>query len=352
MTARTIDQVLGAWIRQRGPEGDVVISSRVRVARNLVGIPFPRFAKPEALKQVLDKVKAVTRPDAGLGELTFIPLAKVPPLERGMLVEKHLISPAQAEDVEYKAVVLRADEMISVMVNEEDHLRIQVIYPGLDIDAAWELASRVDDFYEKQLDLAFSEKRGYLTACPTNVGTGLRASVMLHLPALTSTNQIQRIVSASAKLNLAVRGIYGEGTAAVGNIYQVSNQVTLGHAESDIVQHLTAVARQIIEQERAAREALRKKMPVMVDDRVHRAYGLLANARRIETQEALQLLSDVRMGAEMGILTELDPTSLNGLTLAIRPSILQRIAGRELSPEERDIQRATLIREMMRPVGR
>lgn len=342
---RMLEAHLSGWLKQTGPEPDVVISSRVRLARNLCDLPFPRFAKPETLNEVLQLVARATSADPKPGRLNFLPLAKVPPLERAALVERHLISPALAEEGEGKAVVLSPDETVSVMVNEEDHLRIQVILAGLDLERAWRLASEVDDYFGERLSLAYSERWGYLTACPTNVGTGLRASAMIHLPALALMNQLQRVVGAAAKLGLAVRGLYGEGTAAVGNIFQISNQATLGHSEEEIVQHLSAVTHQVIEQERAAREALLEQARLAVDDRVHRAYGILVNARRLDTQEALQLLSDVRLGVGAGLIQNLELRTVNALCVAIRPSLLQLIAGRELSAEERDQERAALIRE-------
>ncbi|MDI6872190.1 MAG: protein arginine kinase [Bacillota bacterium] len=342
---RPLEAYLSAWLKQTGPEPDVVLSSRVRLARNLCDLPFPRFAKPETLNEVRRLVEEATAGDSGRGRLAFVPLEKVPPLEKAALVERHLISPAHAEQGEGKAVVLSPDETVAIMVNEEDHLRIQVILAGLDLEQAWRLASEMDDYYAKRLSVAFSSRWGYLTACPTNVGTGLRASAMVHLPALALTNQLPRVVGAAAKLSLAVRGLFGEGTAAAGNIFQVSNQVTLGHSEEDIIRHLAAVTRQVIEQERAAREALLEQARLAVDDRVHRAYGILSNARRLDTQEAMQLLSDVRLGVDAGLIKKLELRTLNALSVAIRPALLQLIVGRELSAEERDVERATLIRE-------
>ncbi|MGE5509204.1 MAG: protein arginine kinase [Chitinophagales bacterium] len=341
---KPIESHLSAWLKNTGPEPDVVISSRVRLARNLDDYPFPRFAKPELLKEVLRQVERATA-EAGLQGLSFLPLEKASPLERLALVERHLISPALTEDVETKAVVLSADETVSIMVNEEDHLRLQVLMAGLDLDQAWRLADQLDDYLSTRLKLAYSPRWGYLTACPTNVGTGLRASVMVHLPALALTNQLSRVMGAAAKLGLAVRGLFGEGTAAAGNIFQISNQVTLGRPEEEIVKHLTAVTRQVIEQERAAREALLTQARVAVDDRVHRAFGLLAHARRLDSQEALQLLSDVRLGVDAGLIKNLELRTLNSLLVAIRPAMLQLILGRELSAEERDVERASLVRE-------
>lgn len=341
---KSIERHLSAWLKNTGPEADAVISSRIRLARNLRDFPFPRFARPELLKEVMTQVEQAVS-EAGYKGLNFLHLEKVPPLERVALVERHLISPALTEEVETKAVILSSDETVSVMVNEEDHLRLQVLLAGLDLEQAWRLANQLDDYLSTRLGVAFSPRWGYLTACPTNVGTGLRASVMVHLPALALTNQLSRVMGAAAKLGLAVRGLFGEGTAAAGNIFQISNQVTLGRPEDEIVTHLTAVTRQVIEQERAAREALLAQAKVTVDDRVHRAFGLLAHARRLDSQEAMQLLSDVRLGVDAGLIQKLELRTLNSLLVAIRPAMLQIILERELSPEERDVERATLVRE-------
>lgn len=341
-------RTLSEWMKPDGPEADIALSSRIRLARNLPRIPFPRFAAKSQLEEVLNAVERVTAKSDVVGHLDFIRLGNLSPLERAVLVEKHLISPQHAEDPEYKAVALRNDEIISVMVNEEDHLRIQVLQPGLSLDKAWELANKVDDFYESELDFAFSETRGYLTACPTNVGTGMRASAMLHLPALVMTDQMKRVIAASSQIGLAVRGFYGEGTEAIGNMFQISNQVTLGHSEGEIIRHLTAAARQIIEQERNARAALFHDVRLPLEDRIYRAYGLLSNARNLTSEEAMRLLSDVRLGVDLGLIKEIGIPLLNELLVAIRPASLQKLVGGSLTPEARDVQRAALIREKIR----
>ncbi|MDI3281583.1 MAG: protein arginine kinase [Bacillota bacterium] len=344
-----VERHLSSWMKEEGPEGDAVLSSRIRLARNLVELPFPRLAQEEYLKRAFNAIRQATENAAleGLGELHFLSLAETPPLERSVLVEKHLISPEEASDVRYKGVILTEDETVSIMVNEEDHLRIQSIRAGLNLESAWETANRLDDFYESRLEIAFSEKRGYLTACPTNVGTGLRASVMLHLPGLAMTDQVRRLVAASGQLGLAVRGLFGEGSEAAGNIFQISNQLTLGHTEEEIVQHLTAVAKQIVQQEREARRAVQEQARLKLEDRIGRAFGLLANARQMTASEAIQLLSELRLGVVLGLVKGLSLKAVNELMVAIRPSVLQKIMGRELEPEERDIHRAALLRECL-----
>ncbi len=335
------------WMDGTGASADIVLSSRVRLARNLEGVPFPHLLDQRQATEVL----AATRKAAlelnkfgFLGTVRFVPLAEVTPVERQVLVEEHLISPAQAKDVQYKAVILSQAEEVSIMVNEEDHLRIQCLLPGLQLQEAWALASRVDDALEQAMTFAFSESRGYLTACPTNVGTGLRASVMMHLPALVLTNQAARALNSVGQLGLTVRGLYGEGTEAIGNIFQISNQITLGRAEGEIIDHLSAVVAKIIDHERQAVAALLREARDQVEDKVSRALGILSNARIMTSDEAIRLLSDVRLGVNMGILTRVPLKAANELLIMTRPAYLQRLAGRELSPFERDLQRAALIR--------
>lgn len=338
---------LSRWMDGTGPEADVVLSSRIRLARNLEGVPFPHLLSPDQAEAVLreaEKASVELNKFGFLGQVGFYPLAEVPSVERQMLVEKHLISPAQAQDVQFKAVILSADEAVAIMVNEEDHLRVQCLFPGLQLQETWDLANRVDDALEQTMSFAFSESRGYLTACPTNVGTGLRASVMMHLPALALTNQTGRVLNSVGQLGLAVRGLYGEGTEALGNIFQVSNQITLGRTEGEIIDHLSAVVGKIIDQERQARQALQREAREQVEDKVSRAFGLLTTARIMTSDEAMRLLSDVRLGVNLGMLTNVPLRVMNELLVMTRPAYLQRQAGRDLSPFERDLQRADLIR--------
>lgn len=340
-----INRSVSAWMKGSGPEQDVALGSRVRLARNLSGIPFPAIAKPADLASVVADVKNAVGTSPALRNLDFVDMNRLTPLERQLLVERHLVSPRHVSEAEHRAVALRDDEAVSVMINEEDHVRIQVLMPGLQLPEAWRLADEIDDAFDQHLHYAFEEKRGYLTACPTNVGTGLRASLMVHLPALAMTNQMHRIVAAVGKFGLVVRGLYGEGTQASGNIFQFSNQVTLGHPEMEIIQHLINVTRQVIDQEREARQTLLKRSKTRLEDRVARAYGTLAHARVLSSEEALQLLSDVRLGIDMGLITGVQPQILQELLVLIRPAHLQKRTGRDLTPEERDELRATLVRE-------
>jgi len=338
-----INNTLNKWMKGAGPDSDAVISSRIRLARNLDNLPFPNNASEEDAQKVVKRVEKVLNKDDEFG-LKLLELESIPTLEREVMVEKHLISPQHAKPGAYKALSLTDDESISVMVNEEDHLRMQVLVPGLQLEDAWELANRVDDFLESELNFAFNEKYGYLTACPTNAGTGMRASVMLHLPALSLTRRINEVLRATSQLGLAVRGLYGEGTEALGNIYQISNQVTLGPTEEEIIENLQGVIKQVIEQERSAQKMLMKRSKLDLTDTVFRAYGILKNAYKISSKEAMKLLSDVRLGINLGIIEDIPANLFNELMVLISAPALQRLEGRELSPEESDEKRAELIR--------
>jgi len=337
------------WIVGDGPEADVVLGTRVRLARNIKDIPFPGVATPEQLREVVAQCRqAIESLDrASGGPLTFSRMSEIAPLERELLVERHLISPMHTQDVREKALALRDDESVSLMVNEEDHLRLQTLFPGFQLEQALDLADRIDDRLSESLEYAFSERVGYLTAWPTNVGTGLRASVMLHLPALALTGMLQHVLSAVARFGVAVRGLYGEGTESVGNIFQISNQVSLGRSEDEILKHLSNLAREVIAQERAARQRLAADRAAL-EDRVWRSYGVLRYSRAITSQEAMQRLSDVRLGIDLGIIKGLDHRISKELLVLIRPAHLQSFMGRELSPAERDVHRAALIRERIR----
>lgn len=339
----------GQWVAGTGPAGDVVLSTRVRLARNLADVPFPGRMDQEAWEHVIDAVaEAVRAPDMkALGELELYRLRDLTPLERRVLVEKHLISPQHAR-AGTGAVVIRRDEAISIMVNEEDHLRIQCLSPGLELERSWRLADQVDDALEGTLNLAFCPRLGYLTACPTNTGTGMRASVMMHLPGLVMSRQAPQLFSALAKVGIVVRGLYGEGTEALGNIFQVSNQVTLGQTEEEIIGGLEGVSKQIIDRERMARKKLYAHLRDQLEDRIWRAYGILTTARSISSQEAMALLSDLRLGIDLQVLPQVEPQVFNELLLQISPAFLQLAEGRELSPQQRDAKRASLIRQRIK----
>lgn len=337
-----------AWMRENGPENDIILSSRARLARNLSDIPFPNRASREEKEHLLAMIEEIVSRSEALAGFCYMRMAQIPPLQRQMLVEEHLISPQHAEAGEGAAVVLSPDGRVSIMVGEEDHLRIQVLLPGLQLEEALQEAWRIDDVLEEHLDYAFDEARGYLTTCPTNVGTGLRASVMLHLPGLTTTEQMKRMIGTVSRVGLAVRGLYGEGTEVVGNIYQLSNQVTLGHAEEEIVAHVMDVARQILQGEREVRRHLQSGSRLQLEDTAHRALGVLAHARQMSTHEALERLSALRLGIDLGLVQGLSPQILKDLLVSIRPAHLQYIMQRDMEAPERDVQRAALIRGRLR----
>lgn len=338
---------LSKWMDGSGPSGDAVISSRVRLARNLAGRAFPHRNSAEEACSVIDEVsRAVTEVNRSGGwDLEVYRLESLTPMERQVLVEKHLISPQHSQNPN-GAVILRRDEAISIMVNEEDHLRIQCLLPGFQLEEAWKMATTLDDALEGIMRFAFNERRGFLTACPTNVGTALRASVMMHLPALVLTNRIGSVIPIITRLGLVVRGLYGEGTEAAGNIFQVSNQITLGKSEEEIIQNIVGISEQIIEHEKTARESLLQNK-LTLEDRVWRSYGILSNARVLSSDEAIRLWSIVRLGSDVGIL-KIERAVLNELIVLSRPAFISRLAGREMSSSERDQLRATRVRERLR----
>ncbi len=344
-----VDRTLSSWMKKDGPEGDIVFGTRIRLARNLTKTPFPALTDREQLQKVLEKGSILPDSLGSICQLRFLRMAEVEKLERQVMVEKHLISPRHAEETAHKGLLLSEQEDISIMINEEDHFRIQVLTPGLQLEYAWELGNRIDDGIEEQLDYAFDETRGYLTACPTNVGTGMRASVMLHLPALARVNQLSKVLSSVSQFGLVVRGLYGEGSDSYGNIFQISNQVSLGHTEDEMIEHLAKVTGQIITSERQARDYLSQpERRLASEDSIYRSYGILANARVIGTKEALELLSQVRLGIDLGLITHLDQKILKELMVLTRSAHLQKLMGQNLHSEERDRLRASLIRDRLR----
>jgi protein arginine kinase len=346
---RFIDDALSEWMKGKGPESDIVISTRIRIARNLSKYPFPMLATNQQSGEVLDQVSALLDNEElqTVSSFELVKLDELDELEKRVLVEKHLISPNLANESRNGAVILSENQSISIMVNEEDHVRIQCLCPGFQIQEAWDLANQIDDIFESQLEYAFEEKHGYMTSCPTNVGTGIRASVMMHLPALVLTQQINRLLSAITQVGLAVRGIYGEGSEAIGNLFQISNQITLGQTEEEIIDNLHSVAQQIIEHERAARMKLINESKLRITDRVNRSFGILSYASIIDSKEAAQRLSDVRLGIDMGIIQNVSANVLNELTVMTQPAFLQRYFGEKLAPDDRDGKRAEMIRERL-----
>lgn len=344
-----LDQAVSAWMSEAGPDNDIALTSRIRLARNFAEYKFPALFSPEEAKAIILKMEEIIKTSSlkKFGNIELLKVDEMQPLQKRVLVEKHLISPNLAEDSSYGACMLTENEEVSIMINEEDHIRIQCLFPGQQLLEALHAANEIDDWLESNIHYAFDEDYGYLTSCPTNVGTGLRASVMMHLPGLILTQQINRVIPAINQLGLVVRGIYGEGSEALGNIFQLSNQITLGKSEKDIVEDLRVVVSQLITQERSARDALRKTFNIQLEDRVFRSLGVLTNSRILETKEAARCLSDVRLGIDMGYIENISKNILNELMILTQPGFLQKYAGGPLRPNERDIRRATLIRERL-----
>ena len=342
---RFIDQPVN-WLRATGPESDVVISSRLRMARNLATYPFLSRLASAQRDAIIQEVGDAVKNSNFLKSAYFIASTELPELDRQFLLERHLVSRELFLEEGKSAVVITPDEMVSLMVIEEDHLRLQVFQSGLNLVETWRIADEIDSELEKDLDYAFDGTLGYLTACPTNVGTGIRASCMLHLPSLVLTKQVHKVLQALSKLNLAVRGLYGEGTQASGNFFQFSNQITLGQPEEEIISNLEGVIRQVITHEREAREYLKKKRKAKMEDQIWRALAALKAARMMSSSEAVQLLSLVQVGIDVGVLEgQVTHTDLNQLFLLIQPAHLQKMTGKELSTTERDARRALRIRD-------
>jgi protein arginine kinase len=337
------------WLNAQGPYSDIVISSRIRLARNVRGFPFLQKIKPEQRRQVIKLVKEAIRQNRLLESVFIMDYSSLTELDLQFFLERHLISREHVTENSERAVAVSPDEAISVMILEEDHLRAQVFRSGFDLQVAWNAMSEIDRLMEDQLHYSFSPNLGYLTACPTNVGTGLRASCMLHLPSLVLTKQVHKVLQALAKLNLAARGLYGEGTQAMGNFFQISNQLTLGQNEQEIIDNLASVIKQVIGHEKEARTFLREKRKSKFEDQIWRAAGTLKTARMMSSAEATQLLSLVQLGIHMGVLrTDLTQKELNLLFLLIQPAHLQKLAKKTLDSSERDVCRADLIRDRLK----
>lgn len=333
----------GAWLAP-GKDTGTVVSSRIRLARNLKESAFPGWAGEEEceriwkeLRPVLESIKTIQNPFA-------MAMADLDELEKQVLFERHLISREQAEKGKGSGLVAAADESLAVMVNEEDHMRLQSMRPGLDLQQTWKAIDAVDTAIEKRVSYAFSARLGYLTACPTNVGTGLRASVMLHVPGLVLMNEISPIIKGMSKIGLTVRGLWGEGTEATGNMFQISNQITLGDSEEHIISNLEQIVLELVEHEKNARTRLMDRKEPVLKDHVGRAYGILSNAHILSSKEALDLLSGLRLGIDLGIFKNMNRRVIDELLLLTQPAHLQKVEDKKLRPKDRDRARATLVR--------
>lgn len=343
-----MNEAISPWMREDGPESDIVLSTRIRLARNLADRAFPVIADEKDLQKVTDFFQEQYNKTSfnNYESLEYIPINNLTHIEKRVLIEKHLISPYLAK-AHASATLISDNEQVSIMINEEDHIRIQLYFPGLELKDALNEAFLIDDWLEEKLDYAFDENKGYLTSCPTNAGTGMRASVMVHLPALVFTKQINRMVPAINQLGFVVRGIYGEGSEALGNLFQISNQITLGKSEIDIVEDLQGIMTQLVSQERKARQKLLQESQISLENEIYRSYGLLKYSRIMESSEAATRLSNVRLGIDLGIITNLSHSILNELMVLIQPGFLQYYAKEILTSRERDVLRASLIRERL-----
>lgn len=334
------------WYRHSGPEGDVVISTRIRLARNLAKFPFPASMTGEQRAAVVELFqKTLAEHDPGVGTLRYLSMQNADPNEALAMVERHLISPDFARCEEGSGLFINADETVSMMINEEDHLRLQVMQSGMALDEAYALADRIDTQLDETLHFAFDDRLGYLTQCPTNLGTAMRASLMLHLPALQERGTLQRLTGTVSKLGMTIRGLYGEGSKSQGAMYQLSNQVTLGISEEAAIANLKSIAQQIIREEREARKLLYGH-PQFVD-RAWRSLGILRCARLLTHDEFLELISHVRVGVAVGCVQGPSLDDIGTLINTVQPAVLMQEAGRSMEPSERDEVRAAIVRQAL-----
>lgn len=335
------------WYKKISQQDDIVVSTRIRLARNLEKFPFKNNMSPQQEIQLNHIVKqALEKANLGDNGFDYIYLEDLSDLQQLALVEKHLISHNFIENAENKMVAITKDNSISIMVNEEDHIRMQVLESGLNLKKAFEICNLIDDLLDEQLEYAFDERLGYLTVCPTNLGTGLRASVMLHLPALEKSRIIPQLISTVSKLGLTIRGTYGEGTKAIGSTYQLSNQVTLGLSEQTAIDNLENVIMQIIDSEKATRKEVLKNNIEVVDD-ICRSYGILKNALLMSSNEFYEHMSNVRLGISENIIKDVNIVAINELINLIGTASICVANNKRYSPQERDYSRAKLIKQIL-----
>jgi len=380
--AKELDELLkrsSEWLRGTGPVSDIVMSSRIRLARNLEKYPFATRATKASEAEVLETVTAAFDRSTSFQHPLIFEMGGLDEVDRQFLVERHLVSREHAAQPDHKAVAIGRGEITSIMINEEDHLRIQVMQSGFNLGDAWSLIDGLDDELSELLPFAYSSEWGYLTCCPTNTGTGMRGSVMVHLPSLVITKQINKVLHTITKLGLTARGLFGEGTEASGNFFQISNQVALGRTELELVENLERILKQVIDHEQTARESLMTNNRSQLEDRIWRAYGILKHARTMSSGETLDLLSAVRLGVDLRLMSanggslpasssegqagasparpspapgraggnDLDRTTVNELFLFSQPAHLQKLEGKVLGAKDRDVKRAELIRQRL-----
>ena len=341
-----------SWLSAPNEEASVALTSRVRLARNLAGFRYPGSADAETLEKVVTYASAARDRSKALSQGAFYRAPELSELARDFLIERHLISPTFLDGDPNKAAYIDPDERTSVMVNEEDHLRIQSMLPGLNLGGAYEHANKVDDEFCGSLDIDFDSDFGYLTACPTNVGTGLRASVLIHLPGLVLTREIDSVIARITKLGFVVRGFYGEGSDVLGNLFQISNQTTLGITERESLHNIESIVRTIIDEEATARERMIEEARPQIEDKVWRAFGILKYARTLSSEETMNLLSAVRLGISLGMIDFVKFEQVNEILLLSQPAHLQMAYGEKMDSELRDSVRAQMVREKLRIVDR
>lgn len=333
------------WLNGEGPDSFAVLSSRIRLARNISDFPFPSAADTESREKILDFLSPTFIKVPGLENGEFISASGIDNLTQKFLMERHLISPEFVRGGTGRGLYINGDEKISIMLNEEDHIRLQVISSGMSLNECWEVANKIDDDLSGLIQYDFNDRFGYLTSCPTNVGTGLRASVLIHLPGLVHTGEIEGMIANISKIGLVVRGFYGEGTDVLGNLFQISNQTTLGRTEEEIIDSLVKVTRKIIENEQNAQEQLMTSAQDQIEDKVWRSYGILSHARVLTSSEVMNMISALRLGLSLGIIDKFDYRELNELLIITQPAHLQKFVGKEMDNIERDIMRADLVRQ-------
>ena len=333
------------WYYQSGKESDVVLSTKIRISRNIAGIPFVAKFNNNQAKSILNKLEQVTTP--ANYNLKMFNLKNIDDLTRKSLVEKHIITPKYInKNIENKAILINDDENICIMLNEKEHLKIQVLTAGLDLENSLNLAMEIEDKLDKELKFSYNDKYGYLTSSPTNLGTGLRASVIVHLPGLSKTQNIYKILEAVNNLGMNIKNVYNDEAKIKSNMYQISNKQTLGICEKDIVKNLKAIVDKIIEQERLARKILAKNQ-IDLEDNLYRSYGIMANARKISNEEMIRLMSDVRLGVDLGIIKEVTDLKVNKLEILSKPANLQKYFNENLDIFDRDVKRAELVKKIL-----
>ncbi|MCK9444814.1 MAG: protein arginine kinase [Tissierellaceae bacterium] len=332
------------WLGGVGKEEDVVVSTRLRLARNMANYKFPEFMTEEEGELVTSEVLNSVRDNAEDSLYRFYRIKDLSDIEKKVFVEEHLISPNLSERTANGSFLISNDEKSTIMINEEDHIRIQVLLPGLDFNHGWEVSSRLDDLLEKEIEYAYHEQFGYLTACPTNAGTGLRASAMLHLPCLAMTGHLNSIIEGLGKIGLTARGLYGEGSKVSGYLFQISNQTTLGETEEDIIKKLNKVVLQIVSRERSTRVFMLDKKHTEIEDKVFRSLGILNYSRIISSAEAMNHLSNIKLGCDLGLIDDINSKKIVSLMMDIQPASIQKSSNTSMSEEERDVYRAQVIR--------